>query len=101
MPLGSGTDRPASGGAFCTRAHISRFPLYGPPRTARSGFLLPARVRALGARGRPKKQSVTPVVGGWIRGQKRTRVRFIFLYFFIVFLNSPHPETPKNDKTKK
>jgi hypothetical protein len=44
-----------------------------------------------------KKKSVTPVVGGWVRGQKRTRVRFIFpIFFLIVFLNSPHRETPKN-----
>jgi hypothetical protein len=39
-----------------------------------------------------KKKPVTPVVGGSVRGQKRTRVSF----FFIVFLNSPYRETPKN-----
>jgi hypothetical protein len=25
-----------------------------------------------------KKKSLTPVVGGWVRGQKSTRVKFIF-----------------------
>jgi hypothetical protein len=39
-----------------------------------------------------KKKSGTPGVGGWVRVRNRTRVRF----FFIVFLNSPHRETPKN-----
>jgi hypothetical protein len=29
----------------------------------------------------PKKKSVTPVVGGWVRGQKRTRVRFFWDMF--------------------
>ena len=40
--------------------------------------------------------SVTPVVGGWVRVRKRIRVRFFFNIYFIVFLNSPHRETPKN-----
>jgi hypothetical protein len=56
----------------------------------------PYEVRGVGTSGRQNKKSVTPVVGGWVRGQKRTRVRFIFLIFFMVFLNSPHRETPKN-----
>jgi hypothetical protein len=47
-------------------------------------------------RGRQKQISVTPVVGGWVRGQKRTRVRFSSSIFFVVFLNSPHREMPKN-----
>jgi hypothetical protein len=35
--------------------------------------------------------------GGWVgQSKKRDGVRFIFLIFFIVFLNSPHRETPKN-----
>jgi hypothetical protein len=44
------------------------------------------------------KKTRTPVVGGWVRVRKRTtsRVIFIFSLFFIVFLNSPHQETPKN-----
>jgi hypothetical protein len=36
-------------------------------------------------RGRHKKKSVTPMVGGWVKGQKWTRVRFfpdIFLSCF-------------------
>jgi hypothetical protein len=39
-----------------------------------------------------------PVVAGWVRGQKRTGVRFIFIspIFFVVFLNSSHRETPKH-----
>jgi hypothetical protein len=47
------------------------------------------------ARGRQKK-SVIPVVGGWIRVRKKDGVRIFSRYFFIVFLNSPHQETPKN-----
>jgi hypothetical protein len=38
------------------------------------------------SKGQQKRQPVTPVVhvveGGWVRGQKRTRVGFIFLTFF-------------------
>jgi hypothetical protein len=54
-------------------------------------------------KGPPKKNNwVTPVVGGWVKVRKRTRVRFIsFDIFFIVFLNSPHRETPKNVIKKK
>jgi hypothetical protein len=40
-----------------------------------------------GARGRPKRISVTPVGMG---------SDLFFRYFLIVFLNSPHRETPKN-----
>jgi hypothetical protein len=47
-------------------------------------------------KGPPQKKSVTPVVGGRVRGQKRSRVRFLCSIFFVVFLNSPHRETPKN-----
>jgi hypothetical protein len=36
----------------------------------------------LEAKGSAKKKSGTPVVGGWVRVRKRTRVRFIFLIFF-------------------
>jgi hypothetical protein len=43
-----------------------------------------------------KKKSVTPVVGGWVRGQKKDWGQFLF-DFFIVFLNSPHTE--KRPKT--
>jgi hypothetical protein len=35
-------------------------------------------------------------VDGWfLGGQKSTRAGWIFLRFFIVFLNAPHRETPK------
>ena len=38
-----------------------------------------------GVKGPPKKnKSGTPVVGGWVRGQKRTRVRFIFFDIFLL-----------------
>jgi hypothetical protein len=50
-------------------------------------------------RGAGKKKSVTPampVVSGWVRGEKRTRVRFFFDIYFMAFLYSPHRETPKN-----
>jgi hypothetical protein len=42
---------------------------------------------------------VTPVVDGWVRVRKRDGVRFIIYFpdiFLMVFLNSPHRETPKN-----
>jgi hypothetical protein len=48
-------------------------------------------------RGRQNQKSVTPVVGWWVRVQKRGGVRFVFFdIFLVVFLNSPHRETPKN-----
>jgi hypothetical protein len=45
-----------------------------------------------------KTKVTDPYVVGWfLGGQKSTRVGQIFLGdFFIVFLNSPHRETPKN-----
>jgi hypothetical protein len=43
-----------------------------------------------------KKKPGTPVVGGWVRVRKRDGVRFVSSIFFIVFLDSPHRETPKN-----
>jgi hypothetical protein len=48
----------------------------------------------LGLEQRAAKKIGDPVVGGWIRGQKRTRVKF-FWVIFCVFLNSPHRETRK------
>jgi hypothetical protein len=48
--------------------------------------------------GAPHTKPVTPVVGGWVRGPKQKRVRFIPLIFFVVFLNPPHRETPENAK---
>jgi hypothetical protein len=48
-------------------------------------------------KGPAKKKSATPVVGGWVKVRKRDGVRFIFSIFcFIVFLNSPHREKPRN-----
>jgi hypothetical protein len=35
------------------------------------------------------------VVGGWVRVRKRMGSDLFFV-FFIVFVNSPHRETPKN-----
>jgi hypothetical protein len=44
-----------------------------------------------------KKVTDLGVVGWFLGGQKSTRVGHIFFRdFFIVFLNSPHRETPKN-----
>jgi hypothetical protein len=42
-----------------------------------------------------KSKSATSVVGGWVRGQKRTSARFP-PDLFIAFLNCPQRETPKN-----
>jgi hypothetical protein len=46
---------------------------------------------------KPKQtqNSVTPVVGGWVRGQKGTGVRF-FKNIFVLFLKSPPRKAPKN-----
>jgi hypothetical protein len=54
--------------------------------------------RASLARGTQKKKVTDPYVVGWfLGGQKSTRAGQIFFReFFIVFLNSPHRETPKN-----
>jgi hypothetical protein len=47
-------------------------------------------------KGPPIKNKIGDPRGG-VRGQKRTGVRFIFsIFFLIVFLTSPHRETPKN-----
>jgi hypothetical protein len=46
--------------------------------------------------GAAKKKSVTPVVGGWVRGRKGPGSDLFFGYFCVVFLNSPRRETPKN-----
>jgi hypothetical protein len=54
------------------------------------------RVEVPRRKGPQKKNPGTPVVGGWVRGQRRTRVSFFPDFFKIVFLNSPHRETPKN-----
>jgi hypothetical protein len=44
-----------------------------------------------------KKVTDLGVVGWFLGGQKSTRIGQIFFRdFFIVFLNSPHRETPKN-----
>jgi hypothetical protein len=44
-----------------------------------------------------KKVTDLGVVGWFLGGQKSTRVgQICFRVFFIVFLNSPHRETPKN-----
>jgi hypothetical protein len=40
-------------------------------------------------RGRQKKKSGTPVVGGWVRVRKRTRVRFVFSIFFLSCFLTP------------
>jgi hypothetical protein len=50
------------------------------------------------AKGHSKKKVTDPYVVGWfLRGQKSTRAGQIFFRdFFILFLNSPHQETPKN-----
>jgi hypothetical protein len=49
-------------------------------------------------KGHSKRKVTDPYVVGWfLGGQKSTRVGQIFFRdFFIVFLNSPHRETPKN-----
>jgi hypothetical protein len=60
------------------------------------------RFTSLPSKGPPiKNKSVTPVVGGWVRGQKRTRVRFIFSIFFYRVFELPSPRNAqKHDKQK-
>jgi hypothetical protein len=49
-----------------------------------------------------KNKSVTPVVGGWVRGQKRTRVRFIFSDIFYRVFELPLPRNArKRDKKNR
>jgi hypothetical protein len=47
-------------------------------------------------KGPARKKSVTPVVGGWVRAQKKDRGQIFPPDFLMVFLNSPHRETLKN-----
>jgi hypothetical protein len=58
----------------------------------------PARCPPL--QGPAKTISVTPVVGGWVRGQKRTRIRLNFNSFFHGVFELPHRETPKKMEKK-
>ena len=52
-------------------------------------------------KGPPKKKSVTPVVGGWVKVRKRTRVRFIFsIFFYRVFELPSSRNAQKRDKKK-
>jgi hypothetical protein len=46
---------------------------------------------------------VTPVVGGWVRGPKRTRVRFIFsiLFYGVFELPSPRNASKYDKKSRK
>jgi hypothetical protein len=46
--------------------------------------------------GKKKKKTGTPVVGGWVRVRNKDQGQTFFGIFFIVFLNSPHRETPRN-----
>jgi hypothetical protein len=55
----------------------------------------------LAPRGRPKQKSVTPVVGGWVKVRKRTRVRFFFsIFFYRVFELPSSRNAQKRDKKK-
>jgi hypothetical protein len=47
------------------------------------------------AKGLEKQKPGDPVEGGWVRGQKRSRVKYLFLIFFYGFSNSPRREMPK------
>jgi hypothetical protein len=59
--------------------------------------LLPRGTRARGTQKSKKKVTDLDVVGWFLGGQKSTRAGQVFFRdFFIVFLNSPHRETPKN-----
>jgi hypothetical protein len=45
--------------------------------------------------GAGQNKSLTPMVGGWDRGQKKDRGQIFFVFFKLVFLNSPHRETAR------
>jgi hypothetical protein len=54
--------------------------------------------------GAAKNKSVTPVVGGWVGGSEAKKGPGSDLFvsiFFMVFLKSPHRETPKNKNVIK
>jgi hypothetical protein len=55
------------------------------------------RPQAVFFKGQSKKKVTDPYVVGWfLGGQKSTRVGQKKTEVFILFLNSPHRETPKN-----
>ena len=65
--------------APCNQSRRQYAALIDPPNEP---IVFPRKVPVL-PRGRQKKKSGTPVVGGWVRVRKRTRVRFIFSIFFL------------------
>jgi hypothetical protein len=52
-------------------------------------------------KGPAKKKSVTPVVGGWVRVRKMTRVRFIFSIFFYRVFELPSSRNAQKRDLKK
>jgi hypothetical protein len=77
--------------------YLRHFFFHGAPW---GGWLLAGR-QDQSPRGRQKtKKSATPVVGRWVRGQKRTRVRFMFSILVYRVFNSPQRETPQKRDTK-
>jgi hypothetical protein len=56
--------------------------------------------RRQGSKGPSKTKSVTPVVGGWVRGQKRNRVQIYFFNAFVFLLPSPR-NAQKLDKQNR
>jgi hypothetical protein len=53
----------------------------GTPRRTTSGEWKEGSETGFG-KGPDKKKSATPVVGGWVKGQKRIRIRFIFYILY-------------------
>jgi hypothetical protein len=52
---------------------------------------------SIGSQGAGKKKKLgTPVVGGWVRVRKRTRVRFIFSMFFYRVFELPSSRNAQN-----
>jgi hypothetical protein len=60
---------------------------------------MPMALVLLGKGPAKQKKSGTPVVGGWVRVRKRTRVRFIFsMFFYRVFELPSSRNAQKRDK---
>jgi hypothetical protein len=70
--------------ALCAMRHAS-----GMRSSLTAAYCLLQGARGARARGRQKQKSVTPV--GWVRGQKKTGVRFISPDFFNGVFELPSP----------
>jgi hypothetical protein len=66
------------------------------PLAARARPALRPPPKPMGPPNKNKSVTSVVVVGGWVRGQKRTRVRFIFWIFFYRVFELPSPRNAQN-----